>query len=100
MKNDSVTAFIVAIVGGVVGFLVCNLLVGEVKEVKVKTLDSSFSVDIAEPDNELFNYRAVNPTVEVYVGNKDCQEYDANGQCLDYNSQNSSSEDNQGEDNS
>lgn len=94
MKKDFLTAIIVAIVGGVAGFLVCNLILGEVQEVSVKGLDSSFSVDIAEPNIELFNYRAINPTVEVYIGNKDCQEYDANGQCIYGNNQNSSSEEN------
>ena len=41
------------------------------------------SYELTEPDEEIFNPRALNPTVEVYVGN--CKEFDYNGQCIDNN---------------
>lgn len=81
MKNDLITSIVLAIVGVVGAYFVCNLFAGEIQPYPIKVLDSSVSNELAEPDPEVFNYHALNPTVEVYVGN--CQEYDANGECLD-----------------
>ena len=39
----------------------------------------------AEPNVGIFNYKALNPTVEVYVGN--CEEYNAVGECVDTNTE-------------
>ena len=41
--------------------------------VQFKTVDNS-SYSLAEPDPEVFNFRAVNPTVEVYVGSEEPEE--------------------------
>jgi hypothetical protein len=83
MKNDLVTSIVVGVLGVVIAYFVCNMFLGEIKPVTIKTIDSSMGIDIAEPDPELFNYKAVNPTVEVYVGNDDnCKQYDQNGQCV------------------
>lgn len=101
MKNDLATSIIITIIGVVAGFFICNLFIGQIDEVSIKSLDSSFSVDIENPDNELFNYEAINPTVEVYVGNNDdCQEHDSDGQCIDAGSQTTPTEENNNEDNS
>ena len=83
MKNDLATSIVVGVLGVVIAYFVCNLFLGEIKPVTIKTIDSSMGIDIADPDPELFNYKAVNPTVEVYVGNDDnCKQYDQNGQCV------------------
>ena len=42
-------------------------------------IDESISTDLSEPNTEVFNYRALNPTVEVYI---DCTNYDASGSCV------------------
>lgn len=98
MKNDLATSVIITIIGIAAGFFICNLFIGPIDEVSVKTLDSSFSVDIDDPDNELFNYKAINPTVEVYVGNNDdCQEYGSDGQCMDAGNQTTPAEENNNE---
>ena len=87
MKTDLASSIGVAIVGALVAYFLCNLLiVNPIKqanaEVTVKTVDSSISTELSEPNAEVFNYKALNPTVEVYVGN--CEEYDsATGECID-----------------
>jgi hypothetical protein len=83
MKNDLVTSIVVAIVGVVGAYLVCNIFSGEIEPISVKTVDSSMGVEVAEPNPEVFNYKAINPTVEVYIGNEnECQQYDPNGNCI------------------
>lgn len=91
MNKDLITSIAVAIVGVVISFFVCNLLVGDsIKPETVSTVDSSFNIDLAEPSVEVFNYKAINPTVEVYVGNQgNCREFDSEGKCLDEDSNSS-----------
>lgn len=83
MKTDLISSIGLAIVGVIVSYFICNILVSSwtTGSYTVKTLESEISADIADPDPNVFNYRALNPTVEVYVGN--CKEFDSNGQCLD-----------------
>lgn len=84
MKTDLASSIGIAIVGVLIAYFVCNLFIGPIEDVTVKTVDSSFSTEISEPNPEVFNYRAINPTVEVYVGNDDnCTEFDDDGQCID-----------------
>ena len=83
MKNDLVTSIAVAILGVVGAYFICNIFVGDIEPVSVKKVDSSMSVDVPQPDPEVFNYKAINPTVEVFIGNADeCREYDPNGNCI------------------
>lgn len=81
MKSDLATSIGVAIIGVVAAYFVCNIFIGDIEPVKVKTVDASVSATLANPDPEVFNYRALNPTVEVYVG--ECTEYNESGECLD-----------------
>ena len=69
MKNDLFTSILIAIIGFVAAFVVCNRLVGGIGPESIKTVDISVSADVTDPDVEVFNYKAINPTVEVYVGN-------------------------------
>ena len=86
MKTDLASSIGIAIVGVLIAYFVCNLFVGPIDDVSIKTVDSSFSTDIIEPNPEVFNYRAVNPTVEVYVGDdENCTEFDDNGECINGN---------------
>ena len=89
MRTDLTTSIVTAIVGFILAFLVTGLLTGKIEPVTIKTIDSNASADFAEPNPEIFNYKALNPTVEVYVG--DCQRYDQYGNCLDNTNVNSSS---------
>lgn len=83
MKTDLISSIGVAVLGVIVSYFICNILVSTwtTDSYTVKTLESEVTADITDPDSSVFNYRALNPTVEVYVGS--CKEFDSNGQCLD-----------------
>ena len=55
MQKDLTTSIIIAILGVVGAFFIVNMMVGEINEVTIKSVDSSFGIDIPEPDNEVFN---------------------------------------------
>ena len=84
MKNDLATAILTAIIGLVISYFVCDLLVNQMgifgKTPTYPAIESTFSSELAEPNPEVFNYRAINPTVEVYVG--DCTTYNSDGICV------------------
>lgn len=80
MKNDLATAILAAIVGVAVSYVALSMLILKDPEpVVVKGLNEATSIDLAEPSVDVFNYRAINPTVETYV---DCTNYDASGSCI------------------
>ena len=81
MKADLATTVIAALLGVFIAFFVCDLFLGEIDSVSVKTVEGNIDTSLADPNPEVFNYRALNPTVEVYVGT--CQEVDASGYCID-----------------
>ena len=81
MKTDLATSIIAAILGVLIAYFGCNFFIGELQDFKYTSIDSGVDANIDEPDNEVFNYKALNPTVEVYVG--DCKEYDAEGNCAE-----------------
>ncbi len=81
MKANLATVIVIGVVGTIVAYFVTNMIIPSVGEFTYTSVDSSIGADYIEPDIELFNYRALNPTVEVYVGS--CTEYDENGECLD-----------------
>lgn len=79
MKNDDIVAVVfVSIVGAVAAFFAVNSFLGDLNEKSV-TFNTPMEVttDLAEPDPEIFNLEAINPTVEVYVGN--CKDDDHDG---------------------
>ena len=91
MKLDLFTAIGVAIGGVLIAFFVTNLALPELKAFEFKAIDETANstaaqnnydyASLSQPDDEVFNYEALNPTVEVYVG--ECEEYDSNGNCVD-----------------
>lgn len=86
MKTDLITAIGIAIVGVFVSYFCCSLFFGSDDSFKYSfnTVDqSSASTTLADPDVNVFNYRALNPTVEVYVGN--CENHNDEGECIDVN---------------
>lgn len=85
MKNDLATTIVAAIAGVVISYFICNMFIGTSGDYSFNTVDSSVSNDLASPDQELFNYRSLNPTVEVYVGN--CTEFNIYGECVDDSSE-------------
>ena len=80
MKTDLASAIGAAIAGVLIAYFITNLFIGPIEDVSYKTVKSTISADVATPNPEVFNYKALNPTVEVYVG--ECDEYDAYGECI------------------
>lgn len=83
MKTDLLTSTIIAIVGAIIAFFICNYIVGDIEGVSFKVVEGNISAEVASPNPEIFNDKALNPTVEVYVGN--CTQYSDSGECLDNN---------------
>ena len=81
-KSDILTVIMVATVGTVVAAVLCNMLLGnpDDKSVSFKNI-TVVDPELAEPDPEVFNIEAINPTVEVYVGN--CVDQDQDGKLSD-----------------
>ncbi|MBR3252779.1 hypothetical protein IKF84_01775 [Candidatus Saccharibacteria bacterium] len=80
MKTDLATAILAAIVGVAVSYVVVNsFLLKDPDPVTVKTIEN-INTKVDEPNPEVFNYRALNPTVETYI---DCTNYDLSGNCLE-----------------
>ncbi len=78
-QSDIFTVLVVATVGIIASFFLVNMILGDpdqksVTFKKIEVVDSTLSV----PDPEVFNSEAINPTVEVYVG--DCEDRDQNGE--------------------
>ncbi|MBR3236395.1 hypothetical protein IKF92_01815 [Candidatus Saccharibacteria bacterium] len=94
MKTDLITSIGIAIFGVLVSYAVCNLFLGEPESFSVKKLDNTASADLAAPDENIFNYKAIDPTVEVYVGN--CKKFDQNGECIDQDNSTDSDNNNGG----
>ena len=80
MKTDLTTAIITGIVGVLAAYFIANMVIlKEPAPVVIKALEEPASTSLAEPESSVFNYRALNPTVETYV---DCANYDASGSCI------------------
>lgn len=69
MKQDISTSVVVGIIGIVVAYFAFSFILPAIDNVKFSVLNSDTSANLEEPNKEVFNYRAVNPTVEVYIGN-------------------------------
>lgn len=77
-QSDIFSIIIIASVGTLVSYFVVNSILGnpDLQYADIRTIDE-ISPDLVEPDSELFNPDAINPTVEVFVG--ECQDVDGNG---------------------
>lgn len=72
MKNsDIATLILIASASMLIAYFVTDGLIGKPanESVKVKTIDS-ISAEIQEPDENIFNKDAINPTVEVVIGDQ------------------------------
>lgn len=71
MKNTDIALVVmIALVSTVISYFLGNALLGDPNE-RVTTVDymDVIGSNVDEPDVETFNVDALNPTVEVYVGN-------------------------------
>ena len=80
MKFDLTTSIIAGIVGVVAAFFITRIFIPATEPFSYKTLTGAPSTTLTDPNPEIFNYRAINPTVEVYVGQ--CAEYNEQGECI------------------
>ena len=78
-QSDIFTLVLVAGIGTLSAFFICNAIMGDpdLAKTEFKTLNKTISNTLANPDPEIFNGLAINPTIEVYVG--DCEDIDQNG---------------------
>ena len=83
MKQDLATSIFAAVVGALVAYFVCGMFLPSFDDmsVSITKLANEESFSLMEPEAEIFNYRSVNPTVEVWVG--DCKNLGDNGICND-----------------
>lgn len=96
MKSELFTAIGVAIAGVVISIVVTNLVTDSlypIAPVDVKSIDGTVNTDLVNPNPLVFNYRAINPTVEVYVGQDgnstpNCTFVDDAGNCINADSNN------------
>jgi hypothetical protein len=77
-QSDIFSIIIIAAAGTLFSYFLVNSLLGDpnLEIVNVKTIQE-ISPAIDAPDSELFNPEAINPTVEVFVG--ECEDIDQNG---------------------
>ena len=85
MKTDLFTSIGAAIAGVLIAYFVTNIFIGPIEDVTYKTIESNVNASLTDPDPEIFNYKALNPTVEVYVG--ECEEYNSFGECVEVSTQ-------------
>ena len=77
-KSDIISVVLVAMIGTFAAAFIVNLIMGNPDDAKasfkdIEVVDSSLS----DPDPEVFNSDAINPTIEVYVGS--CVDVDQDG---------------------
>jgi cell division protein FtsB len=70
-KSDIAMIILIASVSVLIAYFVAKAIIGDVgsQTVKVKTTDK-ITTDVKEPDTEIFNSNAINPTVDVIIGDK------------------------------
>lgn len=73
-KSDIAMVILIASISILVAYFAAKALVGDVgsQSVKVKTADK-ITTNVTEPDPSVFNSNAINPTVEVIIGNSQTQ---------------------------
>lgn len=78
-RSDIYSLILIAGIGTFAAFLACNAILGDPNEAKIeyKTVSKVLTNELAVPNEEVFNDTAINPTIEVYVG--DCEDIDQNG---------------------
>lgn len=69
-KSDIAMIILIASISILVAYFAAKAILGDVQNqsVTVKTAEK-ISTDITEPDTGIFNPNAINPTVEVIIGN-------------------------------
>lgn len=80
-RNDLIGSIVTAIIGVLIAFFITNFFLGPTEDFSYKKIEANVNSNLVDPDPEIFNYKSLNPTVEVYVG--ECVEYDQYGECVE-----------------
>lgn len=74
-KNDIAMIILIASVSALFAYFTGRALIGdpESRAVKVKTVEA-ISTEVERPDTTVFNKNAINPTVEINIGNSSNQQ--------------------------
>lgn len=69
-KSDIAMIILIASISILAAYFAAKAIIGDVgsQSVKVKTTDK-ITTEVTEPDPTVFNSNAINPTVEVIIGN-------------------------------
>jgi hypothetical protein len=72
MKRSEIAAIIaIAATSIAVAYFVANALIGKPSSTPVKVRTTTqISAEVDQPDSKVFNKDAINPTVEVVIGNE------------------------------
>ena len=77
-RSDMISIALTAMIGVFASWFLVNLFMGNPDEAKATYKDIEVvQPDLAAPNAEVFNSDAINPTIEVYVG--DCVDVDQDG---------------------
>ena len=68
MKTDLISSVGIAIAGVLIAYFVCNMFIGPIEDFTISEVTTKVDSSLEQPSPEVFNYKALNPTVEVYVG--------------------------------
>lgn len=70
-KSDIAMIILIASVSILIAYFVAKSVIGDVgnQSMKVKTAEK-ITTDVTQPDTTVFNSSAINPTVEVIIGNQ------------------------------
>lgn len=70
-KSDVAMIILIASISVMVAYFVAKAVIGDTQNqsVTVKTVDS-ISTDVTQPDSSVFNSNAINPTVQVIIGDQ------------------------------
>ena len=69
-KTDIAAVILISVITTLIAYFIGNSVLGDPNEESIAiTYMDVVAADVAQPDPEVFNTEAVNPTVEVFVGN-------------------------------
>lgn len=77
-QSDIITVVIIAVVGTIAAYFGVNMFLGNPADATYQfKIIEGVTATLEDPDPEVFNKDAINPTIEVYVG--ECEDVDQNG---------------------
>ena len=81
LNTNTIVTAVIGVICVVIAYFATNFFIGPIESVSYKEVSSGVDANLVDPNPEIFNYKALNPTVEVYVG--ECTEYNQYGECID-----------------